>query len=763
MQRYIAVWSCLLWALVIPGIAAAQLSIGQLTSDASETGQSIELPEPLTREAVRQLLARLSDQEVRALLLQRLDAVARSEQQAQAQEQSLSEFLGRAVLGVYQSVAQAVVRVPLLWQSQAESFSSFHARLGTNGILALFGSLIAAILIGLAAELAFNLVTRRWHDQELAERQPDTLRETLKFLFQRFCRDVFGLIVFFVVTRIAVTQLVRNEILPFAEVFMVNLVVFPRLGAAVARFLLAPNRPEFRLIHTDNWTAKYLHRNQIGLIALMGFSIAIVGFNDMNGVTMGQSRLGFWLNLAVHFYIIWIAWHAHDGLVMMMRGADPEVTPADERVARAYPWFVIWVSIFTWILVNILVSFQMFELLQSAPHYWMMTLLVMAPAMDTMVRGLVRHLLPPMTGEGLIAEQAHFATKRSYIRVGRVVMFAIVLTMIARIWGIDFTNLAAAGIGAQFAARLIEMIMILATGYLVWEVVTLLINRKLAAEQSAAGFDLSADEPGGGEGGGAGGSRLSTVLPLLRLCAQSAIIVITVLVALGNVGIDITPLLAGAGIVGLAIGFGAQTLVRDVVSGVFFLIDDAFRVGEYVVIGDTVGTVEKISIRSLQLRHHEGPVHTVPYGEIPKVTNNSRDWVIMKLKFTVPFDTDVNKIKRIFKKIGSDIMEADYADGIIQTFKSQGVYDVDDVGIIVRGKFMTKPGAQWVIRKDIYTRIQQAFDANGIEFARKEVRVNIPGSPAADQLSSEEKAAIGGAAADAAEKHEKKAVRPDQQ
>ena len=131
-------------------------------------------------------------------------------------------------------------------------------------------------------------------------------------------------------------------------------------------------------------------------------------------------------------------------------------------------------------------------------------------------------------------------------------------------------------------------------------------------------------------------------------------------------------------------------------------------------------------MRSLQLRHHQGPVHTIPYGEIPKVTNNSRDWVIVKLKFTVPFDTDANKVKKLFKQIGKDIMEAPYADDIIQTFKSQGVYDVNDVGIVVRGKFMAKPGKQWMIRKDVYTRVQKIFAENGIEFARREVRVNIP-------------------------------------
>ena len=166
---------------------------------------------------------------------------------------------------------------------------------------------------------------------------------------------------------------------------------------------------------------------------------------------------------------------------------------------------------------------------------------------------------------------------------------------------------------------------------------------------------------------------------------------------------------------------------------------DAFRVGEYLVIDNTVGTVEKISLRSLQLRHHEGPIHTIPYGEIPKVTNNSRDWVIMKLKFTFPFETDANRIKKLFKKVGAEMLEAEYADDLIQTFKSQGVYDVDDVGIVIRGKFMAKPGAQWIIRKDIYTRVQKVLDEAGIQFARKEVRVQIPGLDTANHLSNDQK------------------------
>jgi small-conductance mechanosensitive channel len=254
-----------------------------------------------------------------------------------------------------------------------------------------------------------------------------------------------------------------------------------------------------------------------------------------------------------------------------------------------------------------------------------------------------------------------------------------------------------------------------------------------------------------GEGGGTGKTRLTTVLPLVHMTLQITIITLTVLLGLSQLGLNITPLLAGAGVVGLAIGFGAQTLVKDIVSGIFFLLDDAFRLGEFIEIEGTVGTVVKISARSLQLRHPNGPVHIIPYGEIPKLTNNSRDYVIMKLKFTVPFDTDMDVVRRLFGKIGEEMMEhPTIGEDFIHPFKFQAVIDVDDVGIVFRGKFTCKPGTQWSIRKQVYMRVQKAFEENNIQFARKEVRVQIPGLDEGTELNVEQKTAIAAAAGEVA-------------
>lgn len=730
------------------GLAQMTLATG---GDQPRPETEISLPTPLTEDAINALVSRLSESEVRALLLDQLNANAAPDE-PEAPQTTLAEFATRAATGGAGAVADAFARLPILWSSQRASFRQFNATYGWNGIGRFFGTLALGILAGFAVETLINALTRRRFAARLDAVNPQTLRDQLRFLFFRLVVDILGLIAFFIVARTVIVNLLPDRLLPLSEIIMLNMVVFPRIALAFGKFVLAPHKPAFRIVHTDDRTARRLYIQQGLLVALMGFSIAIVNFNDLNGVAMGTSRLGFWLNLSVHLYVVWIAWTNWEGLVTMARGNDPDVTPLEARMARLYPGFVIFVSVAMWVVVNILVGFGQFALLQQAPHYTTMFLLSLGPFFDTVLRGLVRHLTPPMTGEGPIAERAYVATKRSYTRIGRVIVFGLVILQIADVWGIEFRDLATAGVGAQFAAALFEIAFILAVGYLVWEIVSLWVNRKLAAEMTAMGVDLDSEELGAGEGGGAGESRLSTVLPLMLSVAKGAIIVIFALLALGNIGVDITPLLAGAGIIGLAIGFGAQKLVADIVSGIFFLVDDAFRTGEYVEVSGTMGTVENISIRSMQLRHHRGPVHTIPYGEIPQLTNYSRDWVIMKLKFTVPFDTDPNQVKKIFKKIGNEmIAEEAWKDDFLQPFKSQGVFDFDDVGMIIRGKFMAKPGKQFMARKEIYNRVKKAFEEAGIDFARREVRVAIPGLDKAGDLTEEQKAAVAGVGGDAAQ------------
>ncbi|WP_299417936.1 mechanosensitive ion channel family protein [uncultured Sulfitobacter sp.] len=737
--RYLGALFIAVFALV--GAASAQMSI--LSSPEADTGTPA-LPDPLTTEAANALISRLSDSEVRALLLDQLGTQAALA--AKTETEATEDFIYHATTGAWQSVVTPVQRLPDLFSGQARAFTNFYESIGGgSGVLQLLGYMLVVFGIAALAEMLFRRATRNW--QILPPADPDNikLRETMQLLVQRLTTQVIAVVIFVLVARTTGKLILPEMFFPTVQLVGIYLIGFPRMMLAFAFFFFAPMNPEYRLLNVTTPIARAFCFHQFWLAILIGFSAAIQVFNANNGVPLGELRLGFWLNLSLHIYLIVIFWRYREAGVGMMRGADPDVTPMEERAAQLYPYANIAVFVVMWWIINMVVSYGNFELLGTAPHYKTMLLLMFAPAMDTAIRGLVRHLTPAMTGEGPMAERAYYASKRAYIRIGRVVIFAVVVLSIANFWGMSARSIAEAGVGAQFAANIIEFLIIMSIGYLLYEAASLVINRKLAAEQTASGY-VPDEQEVGGDGGGAGGSRLSTVLPLILLVTRTVIVTLFLLLGLSNIGVDTTPLLAGASIVGLAIGFGAQKLVTDVVSGVFFLVDDAFRVGEYVDVEGTMGTVEKISIRSMQLRHHKGPVHTIPYGEIPKVTNFSRDWVIMKLRFTVPFDSDPIKIKKIFKKIGQDLMAAPEFEGdFLQPFKSQGVLEIDDVGMVIRGKFMAKPGKQFMIRKEIFNRVNKDFAENGLEFARREVRVALP-SMSGQHLTEEDKQAIAAAA-----------------
>ena len=211
------------------------------------------------------------------------------------------------------------------------------------------------------------------------------------------------------------------------------------------------------------------------------------------------------------------------------------------------------------------------------------------------------------------------------------------------LWGINVLTLAQGGMEATIAAALVEVGVTVLLSYVAWEIIKQMIDRRIAVEAGSDGAERGVE-------GGTGISRIATLLPLFRKFLFITIITLAAMIALSAVGVNVGPLIAGAGLIGLALGFGAQTLVKDVISGVFFLVDDAFRLGEYVDVGNVKGTVEAIHVRSLVLRHHRGPLHTVPFGEIGHLTNYSRDWIIMKLEFRVTYDTDISKAKKSLRR-----------------------------------------------------------------------------------------------------------------
>jgi moderate conductance mechanosensitive channel len=302
------------------------------------------------------------------------------------------------------------------------------------------------------------------------------------------------------------------------------------------------------------------------------------------------------------------------------------------------------------------------------------------------------------------------------VRSARALVILLAVLWLGLVWRLDPSVLTEGNSAMTRIVRgLLHGVVILLVADLLWQLAKAHIGRTL--ELAAADDAVSQTEA-------ARRSRLRTLLPIFRNMLAVLLAAVAVLMVLSGLGVEIAPLIAGAGIFGVAIGFGSQTLVKDVISGVFYMLDDAFRVGEYIQSGSYKGTVESFSLRSVRLRHHRGPVFTIPFGELGAVQNMSRDWVIDKFMIRVPFDTDVKKVKKLLKGIGAEMLaDPELAPHIIETVKMKGVEQFGDFGMELSFSFMAKPGHHSVVRRQAYTMIQQAFAANGIHFAQPTVQV----------------------------------------
>ncbi|HWK66359.1 MAG TPA: mechanosensitive ion channel family protein [Rhizobiaceae bacterium] len=316
----------------------------------------------------------------------------------------------------------------------------------------------------------------------------------------------------------------------------------------------------------------------------------------------------------------------------------------------------------------------------------------------------------------------------------RALVIAVAVAWLAYQWRFSAFALSGSELGERLVDGLFHAVIILVIADMAWQLSKALIDYRLK---------LAEEADGNGEQKARSG-RLRTLLPIFRNVLLVFIAAVAVLTILSGLGIQILPLIAGAGILGVAIGFGSQTLVKDVLSGIFYMLDDAFRVGEYIQSGSYKGTVESFSLRSIRLRHHRGPVYTVPFGQLGAVQNMSRDWAIEKMTISVTHDSDVEAARKIIKKIGQELAnDPEFAADTIEPLKMQGIDNFGEYSIVLRMKLMARPGTQFTMKRRAYMMIKKAFAENGIKIAFPTVHVEGGGDTvaAAQQVLKMQKAA----------------------
>ncbi|NNK56708.1 MAG: mechanosensitive ion channel [Desulfofustis sp.] len=330
-------------------------------------------------------------------------------------------------------------------------------------------------------------------------------------------------------------------------------------------------------------------------------------------------------------------------------------------------------------------------------------------------------------------------------QVFKIVLITVLLIWFLSLWGMSIP-FAGAALNAVF-----DSLVAVALALVAWRFASSYIARKL--EEAEPEEEQKEEDVDDEFGGAAQRGRSYTLLPMLRKVTGTVLVVMVLLIVISSLGVNIAPLLAGAGVVGLAVGFGAQKLVSDVLSGFFFLLDDAFRVGEYIQAGSIKGTVEAITLRNVMLRHHRGMLQVVPHSDLGAITNYMRGGIVIKFNLEFPYDTEIDKVRKIIKKVGIAMLEdEELGDDFILPVKSQGVSEITNSVMVIRVKFTAKPGKQFVIKREAFRRITEALNAKNIYYAHRKVIVDLPEdarSDIQDGQASQQALKAGAAAASA--------------
>ncbi len=747
MKLFCALFAIWLTYVSVPMAAFAQSAA--LVGDDKTTEQGLgdaelaALAGELTPEERMALLARLSDSQVRALLIHQLDkaTIAGADDEMSMTADLLGDMhsQGQLVRNNLRRILSQAENLPTVLPFAIEKITAGQAK---NHLFLVVLGMAIMFAAGAGAEWLMRRLMIARIEREAKPAQLGRFGAKLGYCGLRILCDLLALTVFALVA-IGVFFIIQQGHVPSRQAVITYfaVVMIVRLSSLISRALLAPNEPALRMIPLDDDNARYVHKCVVWFAALASFCVLTGALLLLLGLDPDLQRLAMLIMmLLVVGVLIAMIWHSRRGIAGLIRGGPEGEAASRARHIFAETWHLLAIACVLGIFIAGVIGRLAGHELPRGVGVFSLLIVVAVLLADAGIRYALTGFF---AAQGDPAGQTDSRTIYEPIvrRALRIVVVLLAIIALAELWGINVFSMAQSGIGVAATRVVLDIGLTLLIGYVGWQIAKAAIERRLTPE---AGED--AGQESGGEPGGQGLSRVQTLLPLFRKFLYITIIVMVTMIILSQLGVNIGPLIAGAGVIGLAIGFGAQTLVRDIMSGMFYLIDDAFRLEEYIDIGSVKGRVEKINVRSLVLRHHRGALHTVPFGEIQHLTNYSRDWVIMKLSFRVTYDTDINKVKKIFKHIGVEMMEhEELGPFFLEPFKSQGVFAMEDSAMIVRAKFMAKPGRQFQIRKEVYGRVQQAFQENGIQFAHRRVMVDLP--PGVDANSPQGKALANAAAA----------------
>ncbi|HEY4985420.1 MAG TPA: mechanosensitive ion channel domain-containing protein [Bradyrhizobium sp.] len=660
---------------------------------------------------LRGLLDSLTDDSARTALIAQLRALLAVKDSQQANQPGASSAdlangrddwlagatrsLGSVSASILQFVAD-IQKLPELGQLVLAEMSDPAMRRWLAEAMAMIVTVLAAAL--LVEWLAKRLLA---HPRRSVEtRISANILIRLLLLCLRTFLDVLP-IAAFAATAYGVLALVElGFLLRFAVVTLVNANVLSRAILASGRAMLAPEVPGLRLFQIDDESAAY------GFLWLKRFTHAgVYGYFILHTawlLGLSWTAYSFFANLLALFitgmsivFVLqirravsrWLRGRMAVNNVARLRGHVAEVWHV-VVIAYAIGVYLVWVTAvpggFSYLLRASLLSALTIALAG----------LVLAGLMRTFAT------LFDLSSETRAKYPLLEARANSYLPAFRQLLRSLVVAIsglaLIEIWGGHPLEWLASTNGQGLLGRFISIGVVLLISLVALEVGTAFGERMAQRNPSSM--------------------RLRTLLPFLLNAYRIFLLTVASLIVLSELGVNIAPLLAGAGVFGLAVGFGAQTLVKDVITGIFILLENTISVGDVVEVGAHSGLVEKISVRTLHLRDFDGNVHSIPFGEVQTVKNMSKVFAYAVVDVTVSYRENIDEALAVMAEVAAGMVDSGpLAETIIAPFEVVGVEGLQDSAVWLRGRFKTRPPGQWNVRREFYRRIKAAFDERGIE------------------------------------------------
>ena len=691
-------------------VALLLFVLGTGTAAAQAPGSDASTPssDPAVAAEVDRLMQALDDPAVRDALRQALTAEAASGEAAAAADDSLK------------TAQERIARLLTAWDTLDDEIDAVVEKSFSDGKTGVFlYALILTFVGGLAAFIVGRALGRV--RQRMRPDPAGTFGSRIIASLGLILIDLVPVLAFLAgvhVLAIAWNQGVASPHETASVVSRASLWVF---GVMIAVDVLwAPRSAETGLLRATARRARLAHWVVVGstaaimTIATIGQLLALAGM-----APLAAALFSLILSISLLATLLLLIWKLRKPLADFVR----EVLPPHSTLGRMMSLWPVPVSLYLLVVWGATLGAVLSGQSQPAGRLVLSIVLplVIFAIAASYSRSIVRSI-PKMAPPA--ATTAHGKPDPEFVRQAKHIpaamtklaiaawLVAIVAVVGLLTWLYNFDVSASLGVAPHVFSAIVKVVCVALVAYIVYALISASIARAMVSIDQSSNPSRA--------------KRLRTLLPLFRVFLMNIVVVMAVLISLSAMGIDIGPLIAGAGILGLAIGFGSQKLVADIVAGVFYLLDDAFAVGDFVEVGSHMGQVESLSIRSMKLRHARGPVHTIPFGEIQSLTNHSRDWVIVKLEFRLPSDTDLAVVKKIVKRIGTELEnDPEVSKYLLETLKSQGVRRFEDNAMIVGVKFKAIPGEQFVIRRMVFQKIRDAFTAANIHFADRGVVVRV--------------------------------------